>query len=810
MKQGTKRAGQHLLGKAAQWFAMAMVGMGMLGATAFGVTHTTSTNIAVIPNYTGGGFGGGGAGTFNPGWFPGYTFTTLTPIQVQTNPAVLNGFDTVILYQFCNIASFPVFTSNLVSWVQGTGGKLLIWDSDSCSTSTSYAWLSPLGAVFDRFSPGQTGSSGGSLTIVDSTGFGSSDPSSPFYVNTGVMVSQTDAVGDLNVVNENTVSPVWCALMRGTNIVNRSGYAHMCTKVGGLTGAPDAIILYCGLDTDFISAPGPSGGGQIQKLFALEIAHGWGPPGSPEVADITCQAPVGNLVLTPPNATNQIGQTHTVIATVSFQSNSVTVPIPGATVSFAIISGPSAGTIGTGVTGTNGQCAFSWVSSFTGIDTVMASTTVNGLLKTYNATKHWVAAEAPNLVKYNFDTNVTIGQTLTYELTFDTFSNTVAAVGLVMVDQLPLVVDLVSFTTNGAVSAFYDLPTHSIYWDFGVFPPLTQGPTNYVTVQVNTNALGVTNILNAASLISSNLPPTITHDRNPRCPTCPSGVPLTPNRPPVAVCTNVIVAAGTNCLANASINAGSYDPDGTNDPITLVQVPPGPYSLGSNNVCLIVTDSHGATNTCCAVVTVVDTTPPTISCPANIVATNDPGSCSAVVSFLVSAFDACGGLNLSVDYPSGSAFPAGTTTVTATASDGAGNTNSCSFTVTVLDKEPPIAACRAAVNPGDKKIPVAGKDPKSGQNPDGYYQLLGKDNCDSGTNLVLYIHDTASGFIAGPFHSGDIIKLRQSPGGTPSSTPDSPPIAAQVRLNGDAALYAVDSSGNVSQPAYCFVPPPPK
>jgi len=100
-----------------------------------------------------------------------------------------------------------------------------------------------------------------------------------------------------------------------------------------------------------------------------------------------------------------------------------------------------------------------------------------------------------------------------------------------------------------------------------------------------------------------------------------------PNRPPVAVCTNVVVSANpTNCLATASIDGGSYDPDG--DLITLSQVPPGPYPIGLNNVCLVVTDSHGASNTCCAVVFVVDTKPPVLNCPGNIVATNDPGQCS--------------------------------------------------------------------------------------------------------------------------------------------------------------------------------------
>ena len=55
------------------------------------------------------------------------------------------------------------------------------------------------------------------------------------------------------------------------------------------------------------------------------------------------------------------------------------------------------------------------------------------------------------------------------------------------------------------------------------------------------------------------------------------------------------------------------------------------------------------------------------------------------------------------------------------------------------------------VNPSGVKIPVAGKNRKSGQNPDGFYQLLGRDNCDA--NPAVYLADTGSAFIAGPFTS---------------------------------------------------------
>jgi hypothetical protein len=86
------------------------------------------------------------------------------------------------------------------------------------------------------------------------------------------------------------------------------------------------------------------------------------------------------------------------------------------------------------------------------------------------------------------------------------------------------------------------------------------------------------------------------------------------NRPPVALCKNVEVPADENCLADASIDNGSYDPDG--DPITLTQSPPGPYPLGDTSVMLIVYDGLLA-DTCYATVTVIDITPPEITVELN-------------------------------------------------------------------------------------------------------------------------------------------------------------------------------------------------
>ena len=84
------------------------------------------------------------------------------------------------------------------------------------------------------------------------------------------------------------------------------------------------------------------------------------------------------------------------------------------------------------------------------------------------------------------------------------------------------------------------------------------------------------------------------------------------NRPPVALCRDMRVAAGQDCAADASVDDGSFDPD-QGDTLTLSQSPQGPYPLGNTAVTLTATDNHGATSSCNATVTVIDRTPPSIT-----------------------------------------------------------------------------------------------------------------------------------------------------------------------------------------------------
>ncbi|HUW31836.1 MAG TPA: hypothetical protein VM223_09510, partial [Planctomycetota bacterium] len=128
------------------------------------------------------------------------------------------------------------------------------------------------------------------------------------------------------------------------------------------------------------------------------------------------------------------------------------------------------------------------------------------------------------------------------------------------------------------------------------------------------------------------------------------------NAPPVAVCKAAeLVAGATDCCASATpadVDGGSYDPDGPDDiaSLCITAVDGNPVACvetasvcgaGQHAVTLTITDNAGLSDTCEAVVTVRDETPPTITCPPDKTleapADTDPSKTGEPI-----ADDACG------------------------------------------------------------------------------------------------------------------------------------------------------------------------
>ena len=173
--------------------------------------------------------------------------------------------------------------------------------------------------------------------------------------------------------------------------------------------------------------------------------------------------------------------------------------------------------------------------------------------------------------------------------------------------------------------------------------------------------------------------------------------------------TSAIAAKLTINSSAADTSASGHIPDGT--PVAFSSVNGSIFPFSATTIagqaaatftaaCPTGAGSASATvdsQTAAATVTVVDTTPPTVTCPANITVNAPAGQCSAAVSFSPTGSDACPGVTFTSVPPSGSSFPLGPTTVNVTAHDGAGNTATCSFTVTVKDVTPPAITCPADI-----------------------------------------------------------------------------------------------------------------
>lgn len=147
-----------------------------------------------------------------------------------------------------------------------------------------------------------------------------------------------------------------------------------------------------------------------------------------------------------------------------------------------------------------------------------------------------------------------------------------------------------------------------------------------------------------------------------------------------------------NCACSGSDNSEAC---ADRHPITVTQSPAAgtPVGLGTHTITLSANDGSsnngglGNTTTVTTTLTVADQTAPVISCPTDIVVylpMNSSDVSMPVTYPAATASDNCSTPTVTYNHDSGSVFPVGTTSVTATATDAAGNHSECSFNVTVL------------------------------------------------------------------------------------------------------------------------------
>ena len=168
-------------------------------------------------------------------------------------------------------------------------------------------------------------------------------------------------------------------------------------------------------------------------------------------------------------------------------------------------------------------------------------------------------------------------------------------------------------------------------------------------------------------------------------------------------------AAGPDGAVATYTGSATDDPDGV---VAVTFTPPSGslFPLGRTPVTATAQDFAGNATTVTFDVTVVDTTPPVITLPGDLVLeATGPGG--ALATFAVRAHDAVSlDVGVSLSHDSGTTFPLGTTTVTAVATDDFENAATGTFTVTVVDTTAPaltaIPSRTTLWPPNHKMVPI--------------------------------------------------------------------------------------------------------
>lgn len=173
-------------------------------------------------------------------------------------------------------------------------------------------------------------------------------------------------------------------------------------------------------------------------------------------------------------------------------------------------------------------------------------------------------------------------------------------------------------------------------------------------------------------------------------------------------------AIGSSCNSAIALWTPPTVTDGCSTTITASHLPGATFSLGATTVTYTATDQAGNTSQCAFNVVVVNSATPTISkCPSDITA-EATASCTAVVSWTAPTATAGCSTTVTSTHSSGDSFALGTTVVTYTVRDPAGNLATCSFKVTVRDTTIPVfSGCPAnfTIEAGDACAAIASWQP---------------------------------------------------------------------------------------------------
>ena len=231
---------------------------------------------------------------------------------------------------------------------------------------------------------------------------------------------------------------------------------------------------------------------------------------------------------------------------------------------------------------------------------------------------------------------------------------------------------------------------------------------------------------------------------------------------------------------------------------TITQNPPAGSVIqaGTHVIEMEVSDVAGNLASCSFDLTVIETVAPTITCPNNIT------TCDPVVTYGAPAVvDNCSATLTQIDatgLSSGDTFPVGTTIQEYQVEDPSGNSNTCTFNVTVLDYpaqatiiEDTIGLCNATSTVISAQTHTTGTglwtvSEGTGNFNNQYATTTGVNNLTYGTNILVYTISTVS---CGSTSDSVYVIASQAP--LPASTQDSlnACYSSQISLQSNTPLY---------------------
>ena len=200
--------------------------------------------------------------------------------------------------------------------------------------------------------------------------------------------------------------------------------------------------------------------------------------------------------------------------------------------------------------------------------------------------------------------------------------------------------------------------------------------------------------------------------------TCAATITVVDLTKPTVSCnvTHPLADVNLDCQFLLNVPASFYTVSDNCTPSGLIGVSLNPpigtlLAIGDHTIWVIGTDQAENKDSCSFTLTVRDIAPPIVNCPGNITARTSPSGCDTTIIFTgaraATATDNCSGIGAIVytapgitisGNPASGTFPLGTTTVTAKVTDGSGNSDSCTFTVTVQDKVKPLVTCSGNIS----------------------------------------------------------------------------------------------------------------